>query len=900
MNGLTVEWLTGRIFTCQAVNTSVDIEERALRMAAVLGGRGVCAGDRVMLAASNSADYVVALLALMHLDVSIVLADDRETEAERVRMARRARARWVVRGDLDESTGGADVVSLASLVKEEADATSDVDVLSFAAWNRRSDALITWSSGSTGIPKGIVRSGRGFLHDLERTRERMAYRNTDVLLPLVPFSHFYGLTLLVMSWTLGCSLAIAPLGRLDQAVKLAADSGATVLDAAPSTYHSLLKLMDRRPEIARDLASVRMFCVGGSPMPRSLAERFQERLGQPLLDGYGSNEAGNVALAAPGNAVGCGRPLPGVEVTIVDGDGHPVQAGETGEIWVQSPSLMQGYLSGDGSIEPRGDGPYRTNDLGYADADGNIVVLGRKYAVHRMGHTLYPEAIERKAEMCGRPVKIVAVSDEGRGTQLVLFVADGSGQPATELRREIAALLPDYERPNKVAVLPSFPLNRNGKPDLARLRDLAQELVAPARRPAADSDDAMVLLPGVATTGGEGDVPFPARVAGLRAVLELLRDRPEDVRRILTRISLHRAVDMEIDGAIHTLAGAVDEVLRNGPQAVRRMAVFMPSNVLLYSYVLYLLVPALFVEDIAFRPSSQVADVTRELHELLAPVHQIPIELASLSQRKFVGGPVADADVVVFTGTYHNAEAVRAQLRTDQLFMLFGQGANPFVVAPDADLDLSIDDAVRIRMLNSGQDCFGPDVFFVPEQDASRFVEGIGKRLSAMTFGDCADPAADYGPICYDSALTAVTEYLPRNAGYIVQGGAVDFRTRQVHPTILLRDFDAPMSLTELFCPVFNVVTYTDREQLRTRLTEPSFQDRAMGAMVYGHAPDLVEQLGKRHVVAVDRTLLDVDDGNRPFGGRGIMANYVSHRKRRWAQPLLISKVVADECPVRG
>ncbi len=872
-------------------------------MAAVLGGKGVAAGDRVMLAAANSADYMVALLALMHLDVSIVLADDRETADERQRMARRARVRWTIEGRRADPTVTPDILPLATLISELNQAESDVDVLSFTAWHKRGDALITWSSGSTGVPKGIVRSGRGFLSDLERTRERMGYQPGDVLLPLVPFSHFYGLTLLVISWTLGCSLAIAPLGRLDQAVKLAAKSKATVLDATPSTYHSLLKLLDRRPDTARDLDTVRMFCVGGSPLPQSLSERFQQRLGHPLLDGYGSNEAGNVALATPDNYTGCGRPLPGVDVTIVDGEGTPVPTGETGEIWVHSTSIMRGYLAEDGSVESRGDRPYRTNDLGFQDVDGNLCVLGRKYAVHRMGHTLYPEAIERKAEVCGRPVKIVAVEDEGRGTQLVMFVEDPANESAQQWRRSIGALLPAYERPNKVNVLHSFPLNRNGKPDLLRLRQMAHDSVTGLRRNPTPTARATALPPPAVeapTPKGSTEVPFPDRVAGLHAVMDLLRERPQQIREILTQISIHRAVDLEIEGAIETLEGAVEEVLRNGPAAVRRMAVFMPSNVLLYSYVLYLLVPSLYTEHVSFRPSSQVGEATRALHELLAPVHQLPVELTALSQRKFMDGPVAAADVVVFTGTYQNAETIRAQLADDQLFMLFGQGANPFVLAPEADMDLAVHDAIRIRMLNSGQDCFGPDVFFVPAEDAQRFVDALGKRLAAMSFGSYGDPGADYGPICYDSALSAATEYLPRNAEYIVQGGAVDFRTRQVQPTILVRGFDEPMVVTELFSPIFNVVTYTDPERLRARLTDPAFQDRAMGAMVYGEDPELVEQLAKRHVVAVDQTLLDIDEGNRPFGGRGMMANYVSHRKRRWAQPLLISKVVADECPARS
>ncbi|NUR88079.1 MAG: aldehyde dehydrogenase [Nonomuraea sp.] len=367
---------------------------------------------------------------------------------------------------------------------------------------------------------------------------------------------------------------------------------------------------------------------------------------------------------------------------------------------------------------------------------------------------------------------------------------------------------------------------------------------------------------------------------------------------VLAEISDHKSVEGEIEAAIHTLSGAIDEVIRNAPPRTDRMAVFMSSNVLLTSYVLYLLVPSLYVERVTARPSSQVAAQTHRLHELLAPVHGLPIEMTSLSQRRFKEGPVAEADVVVFTGTYQNAEAIRAELGPDQIFMLFGQGANPFVVAPGADLDLATEDALRIRMLNSGQDCFGPDVFFVQENDVPRFVEALLKRLSTLMFGDYDDPEADYGPMCYTGAIADAAEYLQDNSAHIIYGGQIDFRTRQIQPTVLLHTMRDKQAMAEIFSPLFNIVSYTDLAHVRERLTTGYYQDRAMGAMVYGEAPELVEFLRKRHMVAVNETLLDIDDGNAPFGGYGIMANYVAVGRKRIAKPLLISQVVSEHAAV--
>ncbi|MER6949652.1 aldehyde dehydrogenase family protein [Nonomuraea sp. NPDC000554] len=886
-----MDWTTGKVITPTATYTSIEIEELALGMAAIISDSSVTAGDRVVISADNSAEYIAALLALMHLDCSIVLVDHRETLAERRRMSATAKARLLITdNDFADLTDRVPSLAVHSLAEEARRRKPGTEFLSFSAWHARSDALVTWSSGSTGSAKGVVRSGRAFLNDLQRTRERMGYRPDDVLMPLLPFSHFYGLTLAILQWTVGCSLVVAPLERLDLAVRLAAVAGATVIDATPSTYHTLHAMARRRPGTVRELSSVRMFCTGGAPLPPALNERFGRTFSRPLLDGYGSNEAGNIALASPANPGGCGRPLTDVDVRILDRDGSPTGPGQVGEIFVESPSLMAGYLAQDGTVTPVGAEPFATEDLGYWTPEGNLVVMGRKHAVQRMGHNLYLEAIERKAEFCGRPVKIVAVDDERQGSQLVFFVEDQNEASASHWRTAICSLLPSYEHPNKVVVLPSLPVNGTGKVDVRNLRRLAENAVyRPVRlwpRPAEEED--------IALPAGLDRVPFAERVAALKAVAHFLRTDPGAVLAVLTEISDYKSVEAEIDGALHTLAGAVEEVVRNEPPKVDRMAVFMSSNVLLTAYVLYLLVPALYTESVVARPSTQVAAQTRRLHELLAPVHGLPIEMSSLSQRKFREGPVAEADVVVFTGTYQNAETIRADLRPEQIFMLFGQGANPFIVAPGADIDVASEDALRIRMLNSGQDCFGPDVFFIHESDAPRFVEALLKRLSTLTFGDYDDPEADYGPMCYPSAIVEAAEFLQDNTDHIIYGGQIDFRTRQIQPTVLLRSARDEMALSEIFAPLFNLVTYSDLSQVYEKLGTGYYQDRAMGAMVYGDAPELVEHLRKRHMVGVGETLLDIDNGNLPFGGRGIMANYVAHRKKRTARPLLISQIVAE------
>ncbi|MGW6455336.1 class I adenylate-forming enzyme family protein [Streptomyces sp. NPDC055078] len=463
-----------------------EVKAAALNAAAEMADRGVRSGDRVLLTTDNSVDHIVALLALIHLDTSIVLVDHHRTPDRQRETATRTRAAWVVHHTADTVAGtvaeaAATGPGPASLRVEELTAERSGGArgeLRQADWYGRRDALICWSSGTAGEPKAVVRSGASVLRNIEATADRMSYRPDDVLLPLLPFSHQYGLSMVLLWWMTECALVVPSSSRLDQALACGAEAGVTVVDAAPSTYHGILKLVARRPVLGEGLRPVRMFCVGGAPLGPGLARTFRRAMGRPLIDGYGSTEAGNIALAVPENAIGCGRPVDGVELTIRTEAGAPAPAGTVGEISVRTPGLMAGYLTADGELEPlphdRHDrnGRYDTGDLGYRDTEGNVFVVGRKNAVHRLGHTLYPEALAAAAEVCGRPVRVVPLPDERLGSRLVFVVEDETGRDARHWRRLMSPALAAHEQPNQVLTVPRFPVNRRGKTDLRQLADL--------------------------------------------------------------------------------------------------------------------------------------------------------------------------------------------------------------------------------------------------------------------------------------------------------------------------------------------------------------------------------------------------------------------------------------------
>ncbi|MFD9818595.1 class I adenylate-forming enzyme family protein [Streptomyces violascens] len=455
-----------------------EFERTCKAVAQELRRRGITAEDRVLLTGANTEDFIVVLFALMECGVSVALVDSGLSSAGQGLRAVDAGAGWILTDEPGPDDAPGPERFLLSEVVAAAGPGTTTGPPSFERWFARDDALIVWSSGSTGAPKGIVRSGGSLRSNIERTAARMAYRSDDVLLPMLPFTHQYGLSLLLLWHLTGATLVLQTSSRrTDVALDAIHDHAVTVVDAVPATYQSLLNVMQKtRRHVAR-LASVRMWCVGGEPLSRELDERFRRVVGMPLLDGYGSSEAGNIALAVPTSPVGCGQPLDGITVVVVDKAGRAVPPGEIGEIIVRTPDYMTGLLGPGGTVRPVTDAEYRTDDVGRLDAAG-LTVLGRRAAVHRLGHTLYPDVIAERAAACGAPVRVIAVqSSRNNRTQLVFFVQDEEVRPSAHWRQEIKKCLVDNEWPNRVVVVPEFPLNGTGKVDRRELKRLAEAAV---------------------------------------------------------------------------------------------------------------------------------------------------------------------------------------------------------------------------------------------------------------------------------------------------------------------------------------------------------------------------------------------------------------------------------------
>jgi len=385
------------------------------------------------------------------------------------------------------------------------------------------------------------------------------------------------------------------------------------------------------------------------------------------------------------------------------------------------------------------------------------------------------------------------------------------------------------------------------------------------------------------------------RKDALERTISYLKANKTIIRDILTEVSPYQTAEDEINTSIKVLENAFNEMDKYKPPTLSSMSVFMPSNVLLYSYVLYLLIPSLYIHRIDFRGSNQVISQVRRIHQLLSSVHELPIHLLELPHREYIKESALKADLVAFTGTYKNAEDIKSQLHDEQMFVFFGQGVNPFIITEEANLNKAVDDLITVRTFNSGQDCMGPDVVYIPDTRKEEFLSLLESRLADMRYGENQNQSAEYGPIYYGSAVNLVSSHLNEFNKYIYFGGEIDYRTKVIRPTVLLSRIEDNVPIKEFFSPIFNIVTYDTLKELKTLFRTAYFRQRAMGATFYGdEESDLIEFLQKKHTVSVNETLLDIEDGNEPFGGYGPMANYISYKNKLFIQPVLLSKVLQD------
>ncbi|MBU5267523.1 AMP-binding protein [Virgibacillus proomii] len=193
----------------------------------------------------------------------------------------------------------------------------------------------------------------------------MQYHN-EIFLPLLPYTHFYGLSILFIWYFTEGTLTIYKHHHPRNTLYKIISSSVTIVDASPSLYTSLIKFIENKQlNVQNQFAKVKMWCIGGAPLTRGLDNKFKNLFNKPLLNGYGLTEIGNVALANITNYIGCGQILPPFQVKIYNESREPLPMNEIGEISIYVPFNINDYNNN------------VLNSDGWYHTDNNLFVIGR-------------------------------------------------------------------------------------------------------------------------------------------------------------------------------------------------------------------------------------------------------------------------------------------------------------------------------------------------------------------------------------------------------------------------------------------------------------------------------------------------------------------------------------------
>ncbi len=333
-------------------------------------------------------------------------------------------------------------------------------------------ALVVYTSGTTGPPKGVVLPRRALAAGIDVLAAAWEWTGADVVVHALPLFHVHGLVQgLLGPLRLGGTLH--HLGRFTPATVAAELAGeATMLFGVPTVYARLADTAEADPELGQALGGARLLVSGSAALPASLHERIRRLTGQRVLERYGMTET---LLTCSNPAAGERRPgtvgLPLTEVRLVDDDGVPLaEPGAVGELEVRGPTLFTGYLNRpSATAEVMHDGWFRTGDVATIAADGYVTLVGRKSidliksGGYRIGageieNVLLEHPAVAEVAVAGRP-------DDDLGERVVAWVvpADGARPGVEELGEHVSSLLAPHKRPRTVHLVRELPRNDMGK-----------------------------------------------------------------------------------------------------------------------------------------------------------------------------------------------------------------------------------------------------------------------------------------------------------------------------------------------------------------------------------------------------------------------------------------------------
>jgi len=489
--------------------TNVEVAREAIQLAQGLRSLGIGKGDRVIVMMINSPEVIISYQAIARTGAIIIPVMPLLKGPEVHYIAENSAAKAVITSAILLPLLGsalADVPTMQHIIATGIEtgegqarggqftvhAYKDVVAKGSAYANRYLEdledvsltpddtAVILYTSGTTGSPKGVVLTHRNVVSNAASGRENIvgeeaSSQEQEVQLAVLPLAHAYGLVATNVGYLSGAKAILHP--RFDTTAVLSAIERhhVNVFAGVPAMFVALLFTPDADKY---DTSSLR-YCVSGSaPLPLAVLEGFEQKFNCMILEGYGLSEASAVLTShgqgMPRKAGSVGKPLPDVELLIVDENDQPVPVGEVGEIIARGPNIMKEYYNmPEQTQEALRDGWLRTGDMGRFDEDGYVYIVERKKdLIIRGGFNIYPRDVEEVLNRHPAVIEsaVIGVPSKRMGEEVKAFVVTRAEVDAETLKAYCREWLANYKTPSEIEFVNSLPRNAVGKIDKKELR----------------------------------------------------------------------------------------------------------------------------------------------------------------------------------------------------------------------------------------------------------------------------------------------------------------------------------------------------------------------------------------------------------------------------------------------
>lgn len=458
-----------------------QLEEQVRRLAVGLSARGFGTGDVLAIYSANLPEYAVAVHGALAAGGTVTTINPLATAGDLANQLTDSGARYLITqpallANALQAAGQSSVHDVfvfgadAGVTSFETLLTADGPWPAVDIKPRDAVAVLPYSSGTTGLPKGVMLTHHNLVANCSQVEGYDIFTGEDTMIAFLPFFHIYGLwVFLSYGLSQGATLVTMPRFDLEQYLQLVQDYRSVRALVVPP----VLVALANHPCVDRyDLSSLRYVLSGAAPASAELCSAVEQRLGCRVKQAYGMTELSPASHATPECAIrlgSAGVPVRNTEVKLVDiATGEELDPQQQGEVWVRGPQVMQGYLNRSDATAATitADGWLKTGDIGYADEDGYVYIVDRlKELIKYKAYQVAPAELE--AVLLTHPAvvdaAVIPVGDEEAGEVPKAYVVLREPASAEEIINFVAARVAPYKKVRRLEVIDRIPKSATGK-----------------------------------------------------------------------------------------------------------------------------------------------------------------------------------------------------------------------------------------------------------------------------------------------------------------------------------------------------------------------------------------------------------------------------------------------------